>query len=133
MSTLAYSHALPPLLVECAYFVRRSRSLASMLPALLTSALVTLLFAGMANPLRGEFDIALADWLVAWAIAFPVAYLLGAALRKLGMWLSAIATRNSASRQGLALSDIARVSDRATAVHRHTVLRGLKPAHAFRA
>lgn len=60
--------------------VAGSRSLASMLPALLTSGVITLVAAAvmrlMWTGLNGEFFGAWMEaWLTTWPIAFPVAYL----------------------------------------------------------
>ena len=137
MNTLA-RHQLPPsLLAECAWFVRRSRSLASMLPALLASGLVTLVYTWIAHPLRGTdaegfTRVFMENWLVAWPIAFPIAYLLGSALLKASAWLSVRTKRRAAHVPGLAIGDVTAVSARVTTNHGRTVLR-LKPARDFRA
>ncbi|HEY8606015.1 MAG TPA: DUF2798 domain-containing protein [Noviherbaspirillum sp.] len=116
-----YPQPLPRILVECAWFARSSRSLASLLPALFASGLlallitaVTLLSLGMAD--SGFVSAWMESWAVAWPIAFPVAWL-------------AFPRRGSATRTGgLGLGDVADVSQRVTARHGKTVLRGLQPA-----
>ena len=140
MTTLARHRPLPSLLVECAWFVRRSRSLASMLPALLASGVVTLVYAWITHPLRGNdgagfMRVFLENWLTAWPITFPIAYLLGSALLKLAASLNARSAAKvvRAPASGLAFRDVAAISARVTANHGCTVLRNLKPAHEFRA
>jgi hypothetical protein len=69
-------------LVEVAQFLRRSRSLASMLPSLLMTGLVTLLVSGIERLMwvgmgRNYFAAWMETWLTAWPIAFPIVYLLG--------------------------------------------------------
>ncbi|WP_052452485.1 DUF2798 domain-containing protein [Noviherbaspirillum autotrophicum] len=68
--------------------LRRSRALASMLPALLlsgavmlvTSAVLRLMWIGAGNDFFGDWMEA---WLTSWPIAFPLTYVLGPVMRKL--------------------------------------------------
>ena len=116
--------------------LRRSRSLASMLPALLTSGLMTLVVTAVMHVASGAADGFLGrwveSWLTAWPIAFPVAYLAGPALMKLAAAISAPA-RMQAREPGLAFGDIADASQRVTRRHGYSVLRGLKQPHDFSA
>jgi hypothetical protein len=129
---------LPRLLVECAQFVRHSRSLASMMPALLVSGaaslLVSVLLHGLALDVAGVSGVAevalhgwLEAWLTLWPLLFPLVYLAGLALRK--------ARRLSAARRlrqpGLGFGDIAAVSRQIDAGQAHAVLRGLKPRNDY--
>ncbi|HZW14009.1 MAG TPA: DUF2798 domain-containing protein [Noviherbaspirillum sp.] len=119
--------------------LRRSRSLASMLPSLLLSGVITfvmtavmhLSWSGWSN---GFFGAWMESWLTAWPIAFPVAYLMGPVLNKIAACISAPAARAEMRPQsGLAFGDIANVSDTVTANNGFVVLRNLKPAHDFSA
>ncbi|GAB3542464.1 hypothetical protein GCM10027343_14480 [Noviherbaspirillum agri] len=121
------------------YRVRRSHSLASMLPSLLLSGVITLvmtavmhlMWSGLSN---GFFGAWMESWLTAWPIAFPVAYLMGPALNRIAARISAPAARADLRPQaGLAFGDIASVSDTVTANNGFVVLRNLKPAHDFSA
>ena len=118
--------------------LRRSRSLASMLPALLFSGLMTLVVTAVMHAMWGAFADGflgrwMESWLTAWPIAFPVAYLAGPALLKLAAAISAPASEVSAHEPGLAFGDIADASRRVTRRNGYRVLRGLKPAHDFSA
>lgn len=117
--------------------LRRSRSLASMLPALLFSGLMTLVVTAVMHAMwgvsgEGFLGRWMESWLTAWPIAFPVAYLAAPALLRLAAAISAPAVQ--AEREpGLAFGDIADASRRVTRRNRYTVLRGLKPADDFSA
>jgi len=74
--------------------LRRSRSLASMLPALLFSALMTLVVTAVMQASAGVvtdgfFGRWMESWLTAWPIAFPVAYLAGTVVLRLAAVISA--------------------------------------------
>lgn len=126
---------LPRLLVECAQFVRHSRSLASMMPALLLSGaaslLASVLLHGLALDVAGVAEVALHGrleaWLTLWPLLFPLVYVASLALRK--------ARRLAAARRmrlpGLGFGDIAAVSRQIDAGRRHAVLRGLKPRNDY--
>ncbi|HYD96960.1 MAG TPA: DUF2798 domain-containing protein [Noviherbaspirillum sp.] len=132
MTTLAYRSGPAPLtfLVQR---VRRSRSLASMLPALLSSGVMTFVITGVMHLMWSGIDGRwIESWLTAWPIAFPVAYVVGPLVSRLSAATSAPAARTS-STGGLAFADIADVSQRVTARHGYPVLRGLKPANDFSA
>ncbi len=118
--------------------MRRSRSLASMLPAVLLSGVVTLVVTAvmhlMWSGLTAHFPgLWLESWLIAWPIAFPVTYLAAPLFVKLASSLSAPAARTTPDTPGIAFNDIAAASERATAAHRLTVRRNLKDANDFRA
>lgn len=106
-------------LVEAAQFVRRSQSLASMLPSLLLTGMITLVMAAVmrlvwAGLSHGFFRIWMETWLIAWPIAFPMAYLAGPFLVKLAARISAPAAKTVQFEPvGLALSDIDDISKRA--------------------
>lgn len=134
MTALSHSTPLPSLLLECASFVRRSRSIASMLPALVLSGLATLLVTALmhapgSGPSARFGGAWMESWLIAWPIAFPIVYVLGSALLKLAASWSAPAAR----RAGLGFGDVADVSARVTANNGYTVLRKLKVKDDFRA
>jgi len=133
----AYRQPAEGVFAQAVLRLRRSRSLASMLPALLFSGLMTLVVTAVMHATSG----AVADgflgrwmesWLTAWPIAFPVAYLTGPALQRLAAAISAPA-RMQAREPGLAFGDIADASRRVTRRHGYAVLRGLKPAKDFSA
>ena len=111
--------------------LRRSRALASMLPALLLSgvimlvmsAVMRLMWIGAGNDFFGAWMEA---WLTSWPIAFPLTYVLGPAMRKLARSLAAPQDR-SARQPGLGWADMADASAQVTASNGLTVLRNLKP------
>ena len=117
--------------------LRRSRALASMLPALLFSGLMTLVVTAVMHAMWGTFADGffshwMESWLTAWPIAFPIAYLTGPALLRFAAAVSAPA-RMQVREPGLAFGDIADASRRVTRRHGYSVLRGLKPANDFSA
>jgi hypothetical protein len=143
MTTLTHSamHRRPAassLPADVLRHVRRSRSLASMLPALLSSGVMTLVAAavmhlmwdGLIDGFAGRW---MESWLTAWPIAFPVAYLVVPALAKLAARFSAPAAQFAPHEPGLDFGDIEEVSKRVTAQNGCSVLRNLKPAHDFSA
>ena len=120
------------------YRLRRSKSIASMLPFLLLSGVITLVMTAVMHLMwsgwnDGFFGVWMESWLTAWPIAFPVAYLVSPALLKLAACISAPAVRAEPRLPGLAFGDINAVSANATANNGLTVLRNLKPAHDFSA
>jgi hypothetical protein len=119
-------------------FVRRSRSLASMLPALLLSGVMTLVVTAVMlllwNGWAEHFGrMWMESWLIAWPIAFPVTYLAVPLLLKLAVAMTAPAAQGMTHTQGMAFSDIGKVSERVTAAYGFTVLRDLKLKDDFRA
>jgi hypothetical protein len=98
---------------EVAHTLRRSQSLASMLPSLLLSAVMRLLWVGLGHNFFGAW---MEIWLTAWAIAFPAAYLVGPHVVRLAARISAPAARTAAFEPvGLALRDVEDASAIATA------------------
>ena len=93
MSTLAHPTFSAPLALLLQR-VRRSRSLASMLPALLISGVMTFVVTAvmhfMWDGISGHW---LESWLTAWPIAFPVAYVAGPLLTRMAAVISAPAMR----------------------------------------
>jgi len=123
---------LPRLLVECALFVRHSRSLASMMPALLFSGAVSLLVSVVLHGLALDVaDVELHGWLEAWLtlwpLLFPLAYLGSLAARK----ARRLATARMKRQPGLSYRDIIAAGDRVDAGHRLAALRGLKPRSEY--
>lgn len=145
MTTLSHSvasvaHARQPsgALHAIVYRLRRSRSVASMLPSLLLSGVITLAMTAVMHLTwggwnRGFAGVWMESWLTTWPIAFPVAYLLGPTVRKVAAYISAPANRPQPRTEGLVFGDIAQASDSVTANHGLTVLRRLQPAYDFRA
>jgi len=118
--------------------LRKSRSLASMLPALLFSGVMTLVVTAVMHAMwdgaaEGVAVRWMESWLTAWPIAFPVAYLLGPALLRLAAAISAPAAESMPRVPGLAFGDIADASRRVTRRNGMPVLRGLKPVNDFSA
>jgi len=132
MTTLAHPIISAPL-AQLLDRVRRSRSLASMLPALLLSGVMTFVITAVMHAMwTGISGHWLESWLTAWPIAFPVAYIAGPLLTRMSAVISAPAMRAAEARQpGLAFGDIADASRSVTKRHGFAVLRGLKPAHDF--
>src|SRR5437868_9638139 len=69
-------------LAQAVQFVRRSQSLAVMLPSLLQTGVITLVISAVMRLVWVGFDhhffrIWMESWLTAWPITFPVAYLIG--------------------------------------------------------
>jgi len=129
--------AAKSLLNELGHFVRHSRSLASMMPALILSGVMALVItavmlatqAGVAEGFVGSW---MESWLTAWPIAFPVTYLVGPLVGKVTASRAAATARTTLRSKGLAFGDIAGASSRVTAKHGLHVLR-LKPQHNFSA
>lgn len=97
--------------------LRQSKSLASMLPAILSSGLITLMLAAamhlMSDGLSNVFFASwMETWLTTWPIAFPLFYLLITPLNKLAARISAPA--DAAQPAGLSVGEIAGASERAT-------------------
>jgi hypothetical protein len=89
-------------LADAAQFVRRSRSLASMLPPLLVSGIITLVTAaamrlGLVGMDRDFFRVWMETWLTAWPFAFRAVYLaaplLGRFAARIGVRSGKTATR----------------------------------------
>lgn len=117
---------------EFVRYLRSSRALASMMPALLSSGVMTLVITAvmhlMWNGLVDGFVSAwMESWLTAWPIAFPVAYLLAPVLGRMA-YVPAPVTA-----PGLGCGDIVNASARVTERNGFTVLRNLKPIHDFSA
>ncbi|HJV51365.1 MAG TPA: DUF2798 domain-containing protein [Noviherbaspirillum sp.] len=117
--------------VAPAQLLRRSRALASMLPALLMSGVIMLVMSAVMRlmwigPGHGFFGAWMEAWLTSWSIAFPLTYLLGPVFRRMARNLAA--QDAPAPRQpGLGLADVVNASRRVTRNNRLTVLRNLKP------
>ncbi|MGH8806912.1 MAG: DUF2798 domain-containing protein [Noviherbaspirillum sp.] len=148
MTTLSHSNPASNPLAECLHFVRRSRSLASMLPALLLSSVMTLVVTmvmhllwygwathGWAAQGLSEHFVRMwmESWLISWSIAFPVTYLAGPLLLKLAASVLAPRAPVAPRVAGIAFNDIAGASERVTAANGFTVLRNLKVKDDFRA
>ena len=138
MNTLTRSAAqrdqLPSLLVECAFFMRRSRSVASMLPAFLISGMASLVMSlvlhaagtgGNEHLVTGWVE----GWLTAWPIAFPLFYVAALCFRKATLLLN----RRVRPAGGLGFADVVEVSGEVTKAHRLHVLRGLHAGDPYRA
>lgn len=130
MNTLTTSTAqhgqLPSLLVECAFFMRRSRSVASMLPAFLISGIASLVMSLVLHAAgTGDNEHLVTGWvegwLTAWPIAFPLFYVAALCLRK----VTSLLNKRMRPVGGLGFADVVEVSDEVTKVHRLHVLRGL--------
>lgn len=150
MTTLSHSLASLPKSAErepadlgvagsSVYRLRRSHSLASMLPSLLLSGVITLVMTAVMHLMwsgwtSGFFGAWMESWLTAWPIAFPVAYLSAPVLQKLATAISApVDDAMTPAKSGLAFGDITAVSASVTAHNGFVVLRNLKPAHDFSA
>jgi hypothetical protein len=107
-------------LADVAQTLRRSQSLASMLPSLLLAGVITLLMSAVmrllwAGPGHHFFGAWMETWLTTWPIAFPATYLLGPHVVRLAARISAPAARTAAFEPvGLALRDIEDASANAT-------------------
>lgn len=128
----------PALPGDMLYRLRRSKSIASMLPFLLLSGVITLVMTAVMHLMwtglsEGFLGVWMESWLTAWPIAFPIAYLVSPALLKFAAYISAPASRAEPRLPGLAFGDIRSASASVTATHGLTVLRNLKPAHDFSA
>lgn len=123
---------LPSLLVECAFFMRRSRSVASMLPAFLISGMASLLMSlvlhaagtgGNEHLVTGWVE----GWLTSWPIAFPLTYGAALCLRK----ASSLRKMRAQPADGLGFADAIAVSSKVTKAHRLHVLRGVRPGNSY--
>ncbi|HJV87725.1 MAG TPA: DUF2798 domain-containing protein [Noviherbaspirillum sp.] len=136
----AVSHSFHPnLLEQAASFVRRSRSLSSMLPSLVLSGLITLVITAVMHVMwlgtaEGFFGAWMESWLTAWPIAFPVTYVAGPMLFRLAARAPVAVVPMPVRREpGLAFNDILDASERVSARNGLTALRGLKPNPDFSA
>jgi hypothetical protein len=117
--------------------LRRSPALASLsVPLLLggvvSAIVVAALQLSVLGPVGGFFLHWLENWLLTWAIAFPVAYLAGPSLIRLVRFVSSPAPAPAPqSPRGLAFTDIASASARASDRHGFSVLRNLKVREDF--
>jgi hypothetical protein len=116
MPVYAYHEQASPSLIS---ILRKSKSLASMLPAILSSGLITLMLTAVMHLMSDGFSNAffgswVETWLTTWPIAFPLFYLLSTPLNKLAARISAPATADAAQPGGISLGDIAGASERAT-------------------
>jgi hypothetical protein len=107
-----------------------SKSLASMLPMLLTTGLITLIISAVTRLLwlgfsNDFFSAWMEAWLITWPIAFPLAYIGMPLVKGLTNFLAARASmnRNSTKISGLAISQIEKVSSNATSKNRLQVVR----------
>lgn len=129
MTTLLQTTVAPTQLL------RRSRALASMLPALLlsgvimlvTSAVMRLMWIGPGNDFFGAWMEA---WLTSWPIAFPLTYVLGPAMRRLARSVAAPQTM-PVREPGLGWGDVTGAAEQVTANNGLTVLRKLKPQDVY--
>lgn len=99
--------------------LRHSKSLASMLPAILSSGFITLMLTAVMHLMSDGFSNAffgtwMETWLTTWPIAFPLFYLLSTPMNKLAARISAPASADAAQPAGLSVGDIAGASERAT-------------------
>lgn len=128
-ATSQYPRPLPAILTECAWFLRGSRGVASLLPPLLASGLLALVITAVTVLTLGAPGIGftaawMESWLIAWPIAFPVAWL--------AFPRHAARRPEAVKSHGLSLGSIESISRRVTARHGMTVLRGLQPAEGRR-
>lgn len=126
--TTSFAPRSPPgsPLLEMARFLLRSRSLASMLPSLILTGVVTLLATGIARTMPAglnadSFQLWMESWLVSWPIAFPVAYVSRPALARIAARFA-----SPAERKGLAVREIEEASARVTRKNGFRVRRNLK-------
>lgn len=135
---LRRQNAISGMPAQVLYRLRRSRSLASMLPFLLLSGVITLVMTAVMRLMwtgwnESFINVWMESWLTAWPIAFPIAYLVSPPLLKLAVYISAPAARPQPRVRGLTFGDIEGISACVTANNGLTVLRNLKPAHDFSA
>lgn len=139
MTALAYSRtaALPlaRILNDESKRSHRSSALASMQKPLLVSGVVTALAVpaiqlSLLGPVPHFASLWLENWLVAWAITAPLAYLLAPLISRAARFLSSPA-RTDIHVAGVAFSDIVSASTRASERHGFTVLRNLKVREDF--
>lgn len=135
--TSATAYHQPAAASEVFRRVRASRSLASMLPSLLSSGVMTLVITAVMHlmwdgPVEGFVGVWMESWLTAWPIAFPVAYVVGPMMSRVAAYVSAPAAHMTV-RPGLGCGDIVDVSASVTERNGISVLRNLKPAYDFRA
>ena len=123
---------LPSLLVECAFFMRRSRSVASMLPAFLISGMASLvmslvLHAAGTGSTEHLVTGWIEGWLTAWPIAFPLTYVAALSMKK----VTSLLNKRSKPAAGLGFADVVEVSSEVTKAHRLHVLRGLRASDTY--
>lgn len=140
MAVLAQSRtaALPRAWVpnEDSEYLPRSAALASLCKPLLISGVLTAVAVPAAQwytlgPVPNFASLWLENWLVAWAVAAPVVYLLTPFLARVARFVSSPVRREDKRGAGLAVTDIVAVSARTTQRHGFTVLRNLKVREDF--
>lgn len=100
--------------------VAGSKSLASMLPTILTTGVITLVVTAMMRlvwvGMNNDFFAAWMEaWLTTWPIAFPVAYMSKPVVNRLARSLSKpVVVAEPARRPGLTVSDVLSASAQAT-------------------
>lgn len=122
-----------------AQWLRRSRSLAVMLPSLLLTGVITLIVTAVMcimwnAPAGGFFGAWMESWLTAWPIAFPVTYLIAPSVNRLAARISAPAREDAAMNKpvaGLWFDDIVDVSTRATVKSGTFVRRNLRDPYSL--
>lgn len=120
-----YPRPLPAILNECAWFLRRSQSISTLLTPFLVSGALTLVITAvtllsLGTPGASFTGSWMESWLTAWPIAFPLVWL--ASPRR--------AARPAGS-AGLGIGSIESASRRVTARHGMTVRRGLQSRTAY--
>jgi hypothetical protein len=124
-------------LVEAAHFVRRSRSLASMLPSLSMTGVITLLVSGIERLMwvgtgHNFFKAWMESWLTVWPIAFPIVYLAGPSVVKFATRIAAQAgTKAAREPAGPALSGIEDASASAGAAAENSFIVRRKSKRSF--
>ncbi|NEX63553.1 DUF2798 domain-containing protein [Noviherbaspirillum galbum] len=102
--------------------LRRSRALASLLPAFVLSGAITCMMAAImvaiGEPQHDVVAAWLESWLVSWPFAFPMTYLLAPVVTRL--------SAPPAKQPGLGVADVMQASRRVTRKHGLTALRLVK-------
>lgn len=119
-STFTHAHTMPKNARRAQREVAGSKSLASMLPTILTTGMVTLVITAVMRLVwvgfSNDFFAAWMEaWLTTWPIAFPLAYLSKPLVNRLTSSIAKpVTSESSVTTPGLQLADVRAVAQRAT-------------------
>ncbi len=119
-STLSHAHTMPQSAGRAQREVAGSKSLASMLPTILTTGMVTLVITAVMRLVwvgfSNDFFAAWMEaWLTTWPIAFPLAYLSKPLVNRLTSSIAKpVASESLIATPGLQLADVRSAAQRAT-------------------
>lgn len=134
LRTAAYRSAAASILAGLSS-LRRSRSLASIMPSFLASGVLTLISTAVIHwtsaPIEGEIATWLESWLIAWGIVFPIAYIAGLSMKNIALLLTSPVEQDATLPSRSARSALPARLPTARTRNSFTVLRNLKIRQDF--